>query len=350
MKNKRSFKGLYWLLSIFIIAVGGFFILNHFYEKVYKPSVTMDQEKAFLHIPSGADFQTIKDSLYQKGWVQDTANFGFVARWMNLPGHVYPGRYKISDGMSNKSLVELLRSGQNVPVNLTLKPYSDISAIAGYVSNKLEADSAKIVNMLNQEAILNKWGFDQNTRLCLFIPNTYEFYWHTSAKEFLERMYKEYNNFWDQEKRQKAERLGLTLQEVQILASIVQKESAKQAEWDTIAGVYLNRLEDGIRLQADVTLKYILEKRGKDVKRIYNKHKKLESPFNTYNSRGLPPGPLVSPEIAAIKAVLNPVDHEYYYFVAKPGFSGYHTFSESPQEHQRNAAKYQRFLDQQNIH
>lgn len=349
MRTKRSNQGLFWLSVIFIVAVIGFFAINYFYKAIYSPAVNLDKEKAYFHIPSGGNFNQVRDSLYEKHILQDTNNFAWLARQMNLPNNVYPGRYQLKNNMSNKALITLLRSGQDVPVKLTIQSFERPTQLAGYVGDKLEADSNQVIDYLNDTALIRNWGFNQANMMCLFIPNTYEFYWNTTAKAFLKKMHKEYLNFWNAKRQQDADAIDLTPKEVQILASIVQKESSKKDEWDTIAGVYLNRLEKGVALQADPTLKYILKKRGKSVKRIYNKHKELESPYNTYQKTGLPPGPLVSPEIPAIKAVLEPADHDYFYFVAKPNYSGYHNFSETLQQHNRYARRYHEFLNQQNI-
>ena len=345
-KRKNKLLVLLIIVSLLVVII---LIGNHFYQRILAPSVKLDRQEAFLKIPSGADFRTIKDSLHAKRWIRDTGDFAWVARKMNLPNHVYAGKYRVENGMSNKALVELLRSGKDEPVRLTIRPFESLSGLAGQVGDRIEADSSRLMTFLTSENYQEKLGFNEATILCLFIPNTYEFYWNTQAQEFLKKMKEEYEAFWNSTRKQKAEQYDLHPTEVQTLASIIQKESSKPAEWDTMAGVYLNRLEKGIALQADPTLKYILKKKGKEVKRIYNKHKKLASPYNTYKNRGLPPGPLVAPQTRAIEAVLNAVNHDYYYFVAKPDFSGYHHFSETLRQHNRYARKYQQTLNEKDI-
>ncbi|PSR04625.1 MAG: endolytic transglycosylase MltG [Bacteroidetes bacterium SW_10_40_5] len=203
--------------------------------------------------------------------------------------------------------------------------------------------------MANDSNYVSKFGFSMENFLAMIIPNTYEFYWNTSAREFYNRMHKEYKKFWTEERINKAEAINLTKQEVIILASIAQQESNKQEEWPAIAGVYLNRLKSGWKLQADPTLKYLVEDREK-VNRIYDKHKTIQSPYNTYQNKGLPPGPIVVPQIQAIDSVLNAKDHEYMYFSAKADLSGYHHFSKTLREHINHANEYQRALNKRNIY
>ncbi len=345
---KRSSVFLFVLLILGMVAgAGGYWL----YKMVYGPAVEVTGSQQYLYIPSNADFQVVKRELHKQGFIKDTAAFNRIARWMNYPAHIYPGKYELKQGMSNRALVRKLRSGDKAFVNLTISTFSDLPRLAGYVSKRLEADSANIMRNLNDDKLLDSLGFNKHTRLCLFIPDTYEFPWNTRARAFLKGMYRHYQNFWTMQRKAQANERELNPQEVMTLASIVQRESNRIAEWDTIAGVYLNRLNRaGMPLQADPTIQYILRQRGKQVNRIYKKHLKIASPYNTYQNRGLPPGPLQIPHKKAIKAVLNRAEHDYLYFVAKPGNKGGHRFSRTLRQHNRYARDYQRYLNQESIY
>ena len=340
------------LLVVLILFFTGGFAGFYLYDLIYAPAVQIPQGSRYLHLPSDVTYSGVTKKLYKEDFIRDTTAFKRVAGWMNYPAHVYPGRYRLTNNMSNRALIRKLRSADKAPVDLTLSSFRNIRTLSGYVSRRLEADSTRILVNMNDPEVLDQYGLDQQTRLCLFIPNTYEFSWNTKAKGFLDEMYEHYQRFWTVQRKAKANEQELDPTEAMILASIVQRESNRIAELDTIAGVYLNRLNRAnMPLQADPTLQYILQKRGeKDVNRIYNRHKDLESPYNTYKYRGLPPGPITIPRRQAIKAVLNPADHDYLYFAAKPGKGGGHRFSETLREHNRKARDYQEYANEENIY
>jgi UPF0755 protein len=233
------------------------------------------------------------------------------------------------------------------PLNVTFNNVRTKEDLAGKVSKYLVADSLSILNLFSNESLIQKYGFTTETFRTMFIPDTYEFYWTTSAEEFAERMKSEYDKFWNAERRKKAEEINLTPAEITTLASIVQAETAKKEEQNRIAGLYMNRLKNGQLLQADPTVKYAVG--DFSLKRILNVHLHIDSPYNTYKNAGLPPGPINFPETTAIDAVLNFERHNYLYMCAKEDFSGYHNFAVTLDEHNRNAAKYRRELDKLNI-
>ena len=237
----------------------------------------------------------------------------------------------------------MLRGGLQTPVKVTFNNMRDVKMLAGRISQQIEADSLSIVSLLSNSDSLNAMGFNAKTIPALFLPNTYEFYWNTTAGQFVDKMRREYDKFWNEERRNKAKAVGLTPVEVSTLASIVDKETNKTDEMARIAGVYLNRLRDGWLLQADPTLVFALG--DFELKRVLNVHKEVESPYNTYKYPGLPPGPICIPSLAAINAVLSPEKHHYYYFCAKEDFSGYHNFAKTLAEHNKNAQKYQKELN-----
>jgi UPF0755 protein len=245
--------------------------------------------------------------------------------------------------MSNDKLINMLRLGEQFPVNVVFNNIRLKTEFAKKISLQLEADSAGIMQVLNDSSYQAGLGLDTETALTLFIPNTYEFFWNTDAMQFMERMRRENRIFWDGEREQKAEGIGMSKAEVVILASIVEKETNKNDEKATIAGVYLNRLKRGWLLQADPTLVYASGDFG--LTRVLNVHKNIDSPYNTYKYGGLPPGPICIPSIASIDAVLNAEDHEYLFFCAKDDLSGYHVFARSITQHNRNARKYRRAIE-----
>jgi UPF0755 protein len=249
--------------------------------------------------------------------------------------------------MSNNKFVNLLRSGAQTPVKVLISPTRSRNIIASRASRQLEADSIDIFNLLNDETFLAKFGVTHETWMSLFIPNTYEFFWNTSADQFIERIAKEKNRFWTKKRLDRAHEIGLSELEVSILASIVEQETIKNDEKPIIAGVYMNRLKKGMRLEADPTLIFALGDFG--ITRVLDVHKNIESPYNTYKNKGLPPGPICIPTIKSLDAVLNYERHKYLFFCAKEDFSGYHNFARTYSQHRINASKFQRELNRRRI-
>ena len=329
---------------IVILAVVAIMTATHLYRMLMRPNVTTPGHGDFsLYIPTGADFNQVKDSLYTHQLIVDQSSFEWVCRRKDYPNRVKPGRYIIKEGMSNNQLGNLLGGGLQTPVKVTFNNIRDIKMLAGRVGGQIEADSISIVGYLDNCDNIAKFGFDEKTIPAMFLPNTYEFYWNTNAEKFVEKMKAEYDKFWNDERKEKAKAVGLTPIEVSILASIIDKETNKTSEMPRIAGVYLNRLKSGWLLQADPTLVFALG--DFEIKRVLNVHKEVESPYNTYKYAGLPPGPICIPSLASINAVLNAENHNYYYFCAKEDFSGYHCFAKTLAEHNRNAQQYQRALN-----
>jgi UPF0755 protein len=259
-----------------------------------------------------------------------------------------PGKYKLKTGMNNFDLVRMIIKGRQEPIDLVLKYEERPSDLASFVSLYLEIDSTLFLAKLKDATLVKKYGFDTLNIISMFIPNTYNLYWNTSADAFLARMHKEYLKFWNQERISKAIEKRLSLSQVSVLASIVQKETNQKSEMHTVAGVYLNRLAKGIPLQADPTVIYAWNDIG--IKRVTSIHTALNSPYNTYQNAGLPPGPICTASIQAIDAVLNAEQHDYFYFCAKEDFSGYHSFASSLEQHINNARRYQRALNQRGIY
>jgi UPF0755 protein len=260
---------------------------------------------------------------------------------------VHPGKYKISEGMSNNALVNELRSGNQEPVKITFNNIRKKEELAGKLSKMLEPDSAHLLEAFNDEDLETKYGFNRENILAMLVPNTYSMYWNTTAEDFIARMAKEYKSFWNDDRKEKAKALNMTQTQVMILASIVEKETPVEADKPIIAGVYINRLKKNIPLEADPTL--IWAANDFTIKRVLNVHKQIESPYNTYKHKGLPPGPIDIPSVSSIDAVLNYTKHDYLYFCAKEDLSGYSSFAKTLDEHMKNARRYQNELNRRNI-
>lgn len=316
----------------------------YFYQAFFSPNTLVDSDApALLKISQDANFTQVSDSLIQKGIVNDLVTFSFVAKIMDYQEAVKPGLYKINPKMSNRELVRLLRSGQQTPVNITFNNVRTKRDLAEKITRNLEIETSDFLEILDDSAYAAKFGLKEETVLSLFIPNTYEVYWNVTAVDLFDRMYKEHNRFWTEERKAKAAKLGMDPTEVSTLASIVQAETAKADERPKVAGVYINRLKRNMPLQADPTLIFAIG--DFEIKRVLNVHKEIESPYNTYKYTGLPPGPINLPDISALEAVLNPQNHSYLYFCAKEDFSGYHAFATNLRDHMINARRYQQALN-----
>lgn len=350
MTQKKGIRNRSIVMLLFVAAIlTGSIVAYQYYQKIYSPNVTMPGEKpeSYLYIPTNSDFNDVVQKLEERELVKDIESFRWVAEKKNYVHAIQPGRYKIEKGMSNNKLVNLLRSGHQEPMNLIFNNVRTKEQLASKVSSQIEADSAEIVRLLNNDTYLSEFDFSSQTVYAMFIPNTYEFWWNTDAKGFIKRMHKEYQRFWNEARRTKAEKIDFSPIEVSTLASIVDEETLRDQEMPKIAGVYINRLERGMRLQADPTIKFAIG--DFTIKRVLKKHLEIDSPYNTYKNRGLPPGPIAIPSIEAIEAVLDYEKHRYLYFCAKPDFSGYHNFAKTHYQHILNAREYQRALNQERI-
>lgn len=340
------------IISILLIGIGiGAYISYTMYTRIYMPNVTLTKsETAYFYIKTGSNFTDVANGLYEGGYIKNRTSFEWVSqKKSNFTENIKPGKYLLKEGMSNNELVDLLRSGKQEPVKLSFDHIRTVKELAGKVSREIEADSISIYNLLTDSDFVSKYGLDNKTILTLFIPNTYDFYWNTSAEQMVKKMAQEYKSFWTDERKQKAKAMSLSQSEVSILASIVQSEQSVRAEErPRVAGLYINRLKIGMRLQSDPTVIYAVG--DFEIERVTGKHLAIESPYNTYRNSGLPPGPIVLPSIKSLDAVLNYEKHHYIYMCAKEDFSGYHNFSVNFSDHQVNARKFQQELNRRNIH
>lgn len=264
-----------------------------------------------------------------------------------LPYRPRTGRYRIESGTTCLALYRQLRSGMQEPAKLLVPTSRTMPKLAAALSKSLMADSAEIASALTDSTFCADHGYTTATIPALFIPNTYEVYWDTSVEKLIERMQRENQRFWTAGRKAKAEACGLSREQVATLASIVDEETANNDEKPIIAGLYLNRLRRGMPLQADPTVKYATGDFA--LRRILNVHLKTESPYNTYRTKGLPPGPIRIASIAGLEAVLNHAEHNYLYMCAKEDFSGTHNFASTLSEHYRNARRYRKALNARGI-
>lgn len=335
------------LAIVLIVAAFGLYFTYIFYRVFFLPNTTFENRASYIFISTGSDIDALLIELAPL--IKSTDDFRLAAEKKGYASLIRAGKYALDKGMSNNDIINRLR-GKSLPVRVTFNNQERLEDLAGRLAQQLEADSLAFLTQMRDADFLTKNGFDQATALAMYIPNTYEFFWNTSPQYFQKRMLKQYEYFWTPKRRNAAQIQGLTPNEVITLASIVQKESLKKDERPLIAQVYLNRLKKKMRLQADPTVVYALKKEQDDfslvIRRVLKKDLKIKSPYNTYRTRGLPPGPIAMPDISAIDAVLFPAPHNYLYFVADPNKPGYHDFSKSLMEHNRKARKYYRWLNQ----
>jgi len=343
---RNFFRGLLVLIVICLIA--GMFIGYRYYQLIYVKNVDLGGKKEmFVYIPTNANFQDVKKILYQPGLIIDTNSFEWLCEHKAYTMKVKPGRYLLKENMSNNELINLLRSGKQEPVKLTFNNIRTKEQFVSRVSRFIEADSLSLINLLNDTAFLKKYDLDPDNVMCIFIPNTYEIFWDNPAEKFFNRMYDEYQKFWNQARRDKAAALGLSPAEVVILSSIVYQETKKKDEMPRVAGVYLNRIRIGMSLQADPTVIFALG--DFTIKRVLTAQTQYDSPYNTYRYAGLPPGPICLPDGFVIDKVLESENHEYLYFCAKEDLSGYHNFAETAAQHAQNASRYHAALNRMKI-
>lgn len=306
-----------------------------------------DGDFVHIYISTGWDFDETMQMLEKENLLLHPKAFKKLAEFKKYPQRIRPGRYKVTHEMSVNDLVTLLRSGQQDPVNVVFNNIRTPQQLAGRIARQIEADSASLLSAFLDSSNFQKYGIQQHQHAMMFIPNTYEFFWNTTSEGFMERMHKEYEAFWNSQRLEKLKAIKLSKAAAVVLASIVEMETQKNDEKARIAGVFMNRLRIGMRLQADPTL--VFAHGDFTMRRVLNHHKQIDSPYNTYRYAGLPPGPISYPSISSIDAVLNYETHDYLYFAAREDFSGYHNFARTYQQHLVNARKYHQALNERNI-
>ena len=330
------------LIIFLLLSILGISFTFYAYQIAYTPNILVDKERRLFIVKEGSTFKDIQRDLHEGNFVQDLVSFSFVAKITGYDEQIKPGRYVLEKSMTNLQALRLLRSGKQEPVRITFNNVRLIPELAEKITRNLNMTAEEFQVALINFAMSNTDGFNKDNIIAMFIPNTYEVYYNVAPEALIKRMYREYENYWTPERKEKAKKTGLTQIEVSILASIVQAETIREDEAPIIAGLYLNRLKKGIALQADPTLKFAVG--DFTLKRILNVHKEIDSPYNTYLHPGLTPGPINMPELYSLEAVLNYTPSDYYYMYAKEDFSGNHNFTNSYSEHVRNAARYQNAL------
>ncbi len=314
----------------------------YFYQIIFTPNILTEETDRLFVIKSGTSYRQVLNDLYQQRFVNDMVSFGFLARLKKFDRKVQPGRYMLRHNMTNLQAIEALMGGRREPVDITFTNVRLVRDLPEMITKNIGVTEEEFRNALDDFVESNQQGFTDENILCMFIPNTYQVYFNIVPEELIDRLNEEYRKFWNDERLAKAAAAGLTPIQVSILASIVQAETIKADEAPVVAGLYINRLRKGIPLQADPTLVYAVG--DFTIKRVLDKHKEVESPYNTYKYAGLPPGPINMPSIANIDAVLNYDKNDYLYMCAREDFSGYHNFATNLKAHNINAARYQRAL------
>lgn len=344
MEKKKIVMGSAIVAFSMMLSSFGFY----FWQMIYSPNFLVEQDPKPLMIRSGSTFKDVQNQLYDGRYLNDLVSFSFLSKMMDYDQLVKPGLYLIEPGMTNVQVIRMLRSGDQTEVNVTFNNARLLADLPEKITRNLEMSEEQFASLILNDSIQQSLGFDSLTFIGMFIPNTYKMWWNTKPEDLLTRLKKEYDKFWNGERLKKAEALGLTPKEVSALAAIVQAETVKSDERPVVAGVYLNRLKRGYSLQADPTLVFAAQ--DFTIKRVLNKHKAIDSPYNTYKYQGLPPGPINMPSITSIDAVLNAQEHKYLYFCAKEDFSGYHNFATNLIDHNRNAEKFQRAMNKAGIY
>lgn len=339
----KAIKKKHYLIAI-VICIASIIGLFFYY---FIGSFSNSDKTEYVYIYDTDNLDDVSEKL--SGFASESAltTFRILARHGGYENHIRSGKYEIRPGESTASVFRNLKNGHQCPVMLTIPESRTTDRLAGFLSKKLMLDSAAVAILLTDSSFCAKQGYNTSNIVCLFVPNTYEVWWNASIDKLMARMQKEHDLFWNKERTAKAKAIGLTPNEVCTLASIIDEETANNAEKPIIAGMYINRLKQGIPLQADPTIKFALQNFA--LRRIYHDMLTYDSPYNTYRHIGLPPGPIKIASVAGINAVLNHVQHDYLYMCAKEDFSGTHNFAKTYQEHLRNAAKYSKALNDRGI-
>ncbi|PXY42460.1 endolytic transglycosylase MltG [Flavobacterium cheongpyeongense] len=344
MKLKKSIT-IVAVAVISVLMIYGFLLIS----RIFSANTKFEEKELYVYVATDATYADVKKIL--EPYVKNFDDFEMVASKRNYPENVKSGRFLLKKDMNNIDLVRAMRS--NVPVKLAFNNQERLENFAGRIGSQIEADSLSLLKAIKDSTFLKENGFNEENVFAMFIPNTYEVYWNTSAVKFRDKMIKEYHNFWTAERIEKAKKQGLTPVQATILASIVHKESVKKDERPRIAGVYLNRLRLEMPLQADPTVIYALKLRDNNfdqvIKRVFYNDLIMRSPYNTYVNIGLPPGPIAMPDITAVEAVLDPEKHDYIYFCASIDRFGYHEFASSYEQHTINAKKYSDWIAGQGV-
>lgn len=339
------------LFITLLIALAGCYFVYTFYRVFFFGNTSFQNEKAYVFVPREATFEELLEEI--SPLLLSEEDFILAANKKGYATRVRGGKYELTKGLNNNEIINILR-GKSQPVRVTFNNMQRLEDLAGRIAQQIEPDSLSLLQQMRSEEFLNQNEFTEDSALVMYLPNTYELFWHTTPEGFQLRMKKEYEKFWNAQRSKAAQDIGLSPIEVVSLAAIVQKETQKANERPKVAGVYLNRLKKNMRLQADPTVVYSLKKQQNNfdlvIRRVLKKDLKVDSPYNTYKNHGLPPGPITMPDVSSIDAVLFADRHAYLYFVADPQNPGYHQFSTNLRAHNQKAKKYYRYLNSQKLY
>lgn len=328
------------------LAFGGYWA----YENIFKSNVHLNGKKfTYIYIKTNATFDDVLDELYSQNIIDDHQSFEWMAKSMHLPDHINSGKYRIDAKMSNRSIVKMIVNGKQEKVKLSFNSQIRTKEqFINYVSDKLEIENGELEDYCSNDDILSEeYGLNSENFMCLIVPETYEVNWTTDIEYLFSLLKESYDKVWTKKTKAKAQFIGYSVPEVITIASIVQSESGIKTEQQKIAGVYINRLKQDMKLQADPTV--VFANGNFDVQRVLSADKEIDSPYNTYRYKGLPPGPICLVSTSAIDAVLNYSKHNYTYFCAKADFSGYSNFTNDYNVHMKNASAYQEALNKKGI-
>ncbi len=348
-KPSEKEKKVFQKRVVYILVFGITFVFLSFYsyQMLFTDNILVDKPNKVLYIKKNATFAEVKDSL-EASFLHDRLSFMFLSKLLGYRENVIPGRYELKSNMNNYQLFKKILKGRQDPLSLVLTPTRTKEDLALKISYKIWVSKDSVLRLLNDPTVAVKYGFNDTNFVAMFLPNTYEIYWTWSPLDVFDVFQKEYQNYWNKDRLTKAREIGLTPVNASIMASIVEAETYKNEEKPKIAGVYMNRYNANQRLQADPTL--IFATQDFSAKRVTEYHRYFKSPYNTYMKKGLPPGPINTPSLASIDAVLNYERHDYYFFCANPELNGYHLFSKNFEEHLEVGRKYWASLDKAGIH
>ena len=329
------------LASLSVVLLLAAFVAWKFFGATLHPP-----QKKFFYISSGENLSSVRQHLKDSQIIKSFTWFDWAAQGIGLKT-IKPGRYQITKSMSLSDLVRMLKNGQQTPVSFVITKLRTREALAGRIGRQFECDSTAFIHYIENADSLQMYGLDSTTVMAAAMPYTYTLNWTSSPAEIFRHFFRAYEKFWTEERKAKASALGMKPTEVATLASIIDEETNAPSDRPYIASVYLNRIAAGMPLQADPTLKYSMRNFG--LKRLYSVHTRILSPYNTYLNKGLPPGPICTPAVETIDAVLNAPKTDYYYFVASPAFDGTHVFTKNYADHIREARIYQAELNKRNI-
>ncbi len=341
----RKIVGIFSLVAVTAGTIFGYMM----YKEIFSANTKFGDDRVAVFVPTGSDYEEVKKII--SPYIEDMDKLNSVAGKKEYPDNVKAGKFVLKRGMNSNDIINALR--QPVPVNIAFNNQETLERLVGRIAQQIEPDSIALLEAFTDDKFLADNGFNRDNVLSMFIPNSYEFFWNTSATKVREKMAKEYRRFWNEERLAKAKALNLTPLQVSALASIVHKETVKTDERPRVAGVYLNRLNKGMKLEADPTVIYAMKKQSGDfdqvIKRVLFKDLVIDSPYNMYKYEGLPPGPIAMPDITAIDAVLNPEKHNYIYFCASVTNFGYHEFAVTAAQHEVNRQKYVAWVNKMGI-